>query len=82
MNLLERATAPTPKLFKILRTVGLVMLAVSGSVMAAPIALPAMVVTVAGYMAVAGGVMTAISQVTVEKSETGKRDDEETYDET
>ena len=66
MNIIERAQAPTPKFFKILRTVGVVMLAVSGSVMAAPIALPAIVVTVAGYLAVAGGVMTAVSQVTVD----------------
>lgn len=66
MNLVERANAPTPKLFKILRTIGLVLLAASGSVMAAPITLPAAVVTVASYLAVAGGVMTAVSQVTVD----------------
>ena len=34
--------------------------------MAAPIALPAVVVTAAGYLAVAGGVMTAVSQITVD----------------
>lgn len=66
MNLIQRATAPTPKFFKILRTVGLVLLAVSGSIMAAPIALPAVLVTVAGYAAVGGGVLTAVSQVTVD----------------
>ena len=66
MNILERANAPTPKLFKTLRTIGLVLLAVSGSLMAAPIALPVAVVSVAGYIAVAGGVMTAVSQVTVD----------------
>ena len=64
MNLLDRAKAPTPKFFRILRTVGLTMLAVSGSVLAAPVALPAAVVSVAGYLAVAGGVISAVSQVT------------------
>ncbi len=33
--------------------------------MAAPIVLPVTVVTVAGYMAVAGGVISAVSQMTV-----------------
>lgn len=66
MNVVERAKAPTPKFFKILRTVGLALLAISGSIVAAPVALPAVVVTVAGYAAVAGGVLSAVSQVTVD----------------
>jgi uncharacterized membrane protein HdeD (DUF308 family) len=64
MNLLDRAKAPTPKFFRILRTVGLSLLAVSGSILAAPIILPAALVSVAGYLAVAGGVISAVSQVT------------------
>ncbi|PRZ20314.1 hypothetical protein [Flavobacterium granuli] len=68
MNVVERAKAPTPKFFKILRTVGLTLLAISGSVIAAPIVLPATVVTVAGYLAVAGGVISAVSQITVDTS--------------
>jgi ABC-type xylose transport system permease subunit len=65
MNIVERAKAPTPKFFKILRAVGLALLAISGSVIAAPVVLPAAVVTVAGYLAVAGGVISAVSQMTV-----------------
>lgn len=68
MNVLERAKAPTPKIFKVLRTIGLALLAVSGSIVAAPIALPTVVVTVAGYAAVAGGVLSAVSQITVDTS--------------
>lgn len=64
MNIVERAKAPTPKFFRILRTVGLSLLAVSGSILAAPITLPAALVSVAGYLAVAGGVISAVSQVT------------------
>jgi uncharacterized membrane protein HdeD (DUF308 family) len=64
MNLIDRAKAPTPKFFRILRTVGLTLLAVSGSVLAAPVALPAALVSVAGYLAVAGGVISAVSQIT------------------
>ena len=64
MNIVDRAKAPTPKFFRILRTVGLTLLAVSGSVLAAPVALPAALISVAGYLAVAGGVISAVSQVT------------------
>jgi uncharacterized membrane protein HdeD (DUF308 family) len=65
MNVLERTKSPTPKFFKILRSIGLVLLAISGTIVAAPIVLPVTVVTVAGYMAVAGGVISAVSQMTV-----------------
>ena len=65
MKVVERIKAPTPKFFKILRSIGLALLAISGTVVAAPIVLPVTVVTVAGYMAVAGGVISAVSQMTV-----------------
>lgn len=65
MNVVQRAKAPTPKFFKILRSIGLALLAISGSIIAAPVALPAVVVSIAGYSAVAGGVLSAISQITV-----------------
>ena len=65
MNLIERAKAPTPKFFRILRSIGLALLAISGTVIAAPVVLPVVIVSVAGYMAVAGGVITAVSQMTV-----------------
>ena len=73
MNIVDRAKAPTPKFFRILRTVGLTLLAVSGSVLAAPVALPSALVSIAGYLAVAGGVISAVSQVTttLEKDDDG-----------
>lgn len=63
MNLIERVTAPTPKFFRKLRTIGLVLAAAGGAIIAAPVALP---VTIAGYVIVAGTVATAISQAAVE----------------
>ena len=63
-KIVNRATAPTPKFFKVLRNVGLVLAAVGGTILAAPIALPVLVKTIGGYMAVAGGVLTATSQLT------------------
>jgi len=65
MKIVERIKAPIPKFFKILRNIGLVLLAISGTVVAAPVVLPAVVVSVAGYMAVAGGILSAVSQMTV-----------------
>ncbi len=65
MKIVERIKAPIPKFFKILRSIGLVLIAISGTVVAAPIVLPVTVVTIAGYIAVAGGVISAVSQMTV-----------------
>lgn len=65
MNVVQRVKAPTPKFFKVLRTIGLSLAAVSAALIAAPVALPAAVVTVAGYIAVAGTVVTAVSQTAV-----------------
>jgi uncharacterized membrane protein HdeD (DUF308 family) len=66
MNVIERAQAPTPKFFKVLRTVGLVLASVGGLILTAPVALPATVVTVGGYLVLGGGVLSAVSQVTVD----------------
>ena len=67
MTLVERAAAPTPKFFKILRTIGLVLAAAGGTVLASPIALPVAITAVASYLTVAAGVLTAVSQVTVDE---------------
>ena len=63
-KIINRAKAPTPKFFKVLRTVGLALAAVGGTILAAPIALPAIVTAIGGYVAVAGGVLSAASQLT------------------
>jgi uncharacterized membrane protein HdeD (DUF308 family) len=70
MNIVERAKAPTPKFFRILRSVGLGLLALSGTILTAPIAIPVAIVTVAGYAAVVGGVLSAVSQITVNHEST------------
>ncbi|HAD96583.1 MAG TPA: hypothetical protein DCG19_04200 [Cryomorphaceae bacterium] len=63
-KIIERAKAPTPPFFKKLRKVGLTLAAAGGALLAAPIALPAEAVTVAGYVIVAGGILSAVSQIT------------------
>lgn len=69
MNVVKRAKAPTPKFFKVLRNVGLALVAVGGTILTAPVAFPVIVTTVAGYLAVAGGVLSAVSQLTTEKAD-------------
>lgn len=68
MNIIKRAQAPTPKLFKVLRNVGLVMATIGGVLLTAPVALPITLVTIGGYLTVAGGVLSAVSQITVDDS--------------
>ena len=65
MNLLERAASPTPTFFQKLRNIGLALAAISAAIMTAPVALPAIVTTIAGYIAVAGTVLSGVSQITV-----------------
>ena len=74
-QVMERAMAPTPKFFKTLRTVGLVLAAVAGTILTAPIGLPVAVVNIAGYLAVAGGVLSAVSQITVDDAKASAKED-------
>ena len=64
MNVIQRAKAPIPKFFKVLRNIGLTLATIGGTIVAAPIALPLTVSSIGGYMAVAGGVLTAVCQLT------------------
>ena len=68
MNIFDRIFSDTPKFFKRIRNAGLVLTAVSGVILTAPVSLPAVIVTIAGYMAVGGTVAATISQ-TVFKDE-------------
>ena len=66
-NIINRAKAPTPKFFRVLRNIGLALAAISATLLAAPIVLPAVIITVAGYAGIAGAMLTAVSQLTVDK---------------
>jgi hypothetical protein len=65
MSIVERLLSPTPTFFQKLRNIGLVLAAVSAAIITTPVALPAIVTTIAGYLAVAGTVLGAVSQITV-----------------
>jgi uncharacterized membrane protein HdeD (DUF308 family) len=63
-KIINRAKAPTPKFFKVLRNIGLALAAIGGTILAAPVAMPLVVTSIGGYLAVAGGVVSAVSQLT------------------
>lgn len=65
MNLVERYKKPTPKFFRLLRNIGIALATAGGAIIAAPVTMPAIMVTVATYMTVAGTVATAVSQAVV-----------------
>ena len=68
-TIMQRAQEPTPKFFRKLRNIGLTIAAIGATIIPAPVALPAIVVKIGGYLAVAGSVMGGVSQVTVAKEE-------------
>lgn len=69
MSIKERVQSPTPNFFKKIRNIGLILAAVGGAIITAPVALPAVVVNIAGYLAVAGGIASAVSQATTSSDE-------------
>ena len=67
MNLIERAKSPTPNFFKQLRNIGLAIAAIGAAIVTSPISLPAAIVSIGGYFAVAGAVIGAVSQITTHR---------------
>lgn len=69
MSIIKRIKAPTPGLFKKIRNAGIAMATIGGVVLASPVPLPQVLVKAAGYIAVAGGIASAVSQLTKEEEE-------------
>ena len=65
MKIKDRYKSPTPRFFRRLRNIGIALATAGGTILAAPVLLPATVVSAAGYLAVAGTVATAVSQAVV-----------------
>lgn len=68
-QVVKRIKGETPPFFKRLRNIGLVLAGIAGAVLTAPITLPAVVTTIAGYVAVGGSVLTTVSQLTSPSTE-------------
>lgn len=63
-NVGARIKAPTPAFFRKLRTIGLIIGGVGAALLASPVALPAAILSAAGYLFTAGTVIAAVCQVT------------------
>lgn len=65
LSLTQRVTAATPKFFLKLRNIGMALAGISAALLASPVALPAIITTIASYLGVAATVASAVSQVAV-----------------
>lgn len=70
MTLIQRLQSPTPSFFKKVRKIGLILTAISGAVFAGSAALPAVLVSIAAYLGIAGSVASAVSQAATEEEGT------------
>lgn len=66
MELVHRLIAPTPPFFAKVRNIGLILTALAAAVIGLPLQLPPIVGEVAQMVAVAGSIMTGVSQAAVE----------------
>jgi len=65
-ELKSRWSGKTPTFWKKVQRLGVVAGAIGGVIIAAPVALPAALVTLSGYLLLAGSVTATLSQLTVE----------------
>ena len=61
----DRCGQDTPRFFKKLRTIGLIVTAAGATLLASPVAIPVAMVTFGGYLTVAGAVAIAMSQAVI-----------------
>lgn len=62
----KRWDSPTPKFWKKVQKIGMVAAGIATVIATAPVALPAAIVAAGGYLAVAGGTIAIVSQLTIE----------------
>ncbi len=67
LNLKERWNATTPKFWKKVRKFGITAGVLGVALTTAPVALPAAIITIGGYLITAGTLTGILSQLTVEK---------------
>lgn len=63
-QLLERISEPTPKFWRKVRNIATGLVTISSAILVAPVALPASIVTIAGYIAFGGTILGISAQST------------------
>lgn len=71
-NLKERWQAKTPKFWKKVQRIAIVAGTVAGLIIAAPVTLPAAVITAAGYVVAVGTAVATTAQLTKEDNQQTK----------
>jgi len=66
MKIIDRLKAPTPSYWKKIRNIAATIGSVGAVIVGLPIALPAVVITVAGYAVAVGTVVATVSQTAKE----------------
>lgn len=66
-TVINRLSEPTPKFFRRLRNIGLGIAAAGTAILTAPVALPAALVSVAGYLIATGSVAAAVAQAVTDE---------------
>ena len=69
MSIKQRWCAKTPKFWRKVQKISIIIGAVAGVIISAPIALPAVVVTFSGYAITAGTVAATLSQLTIDDND-------------
>jgi len=67
MQIIDRVKSPTPSFFKRIRNIGVVAAAIAAAILGSPVAMPVILVKLAGYLVVAGSIASAVSQFTTEQ---------------
>ncbi len=68
----QRWMAPTPKFWKKVQSIGILLSAVGTVLATAPVSLPVVIVTAGSYAAFGGSLIAAMSQLTVDESQLEK----------
>jgi hypothetical protein len=68
-EVVKRWKSKTPSFWKKIQRIGLIAGGIGAVIIASPVALPAAIASVGGYLALAGSVAATLSQLTVEDKE-------------
>lgn len=66
MEIVKRLKAPTPKFFKKVRNLGLVLTAIGTGIIGAPVVLPVAFASIGGYLVLGGTIAAGVAQLTKE----------------
>ncbi|MFC5283506.1 hypothetical protein [Pedobacter alpinus] len=67
LSVRKRLSSPSPNFFERIKIAGLLLGGIGTALLASPIVLPALITSIAGYLATAGLVASAVAAVTIEE---------------